>query len=62
MENKKIKWDKVWKSFQRWYDRGHNKLNIWYDWDNQQTKKIEELVEKQLKTKPYLFENRKKKR
>ena len=41
---KKIDWDKVWVSFERWHEE---KFKFWHD----QQKKIQSLVEAQLKRK-----------
>lgn len=43
MKKKKINWDKVWKSFNHWFD-WHAKETTW----RTQAKKVEEIVERQL--------------
>ena len=39
-----IDWDEIWRKFDRWFDRGGH-CGSW----EEQAKKIEKLVEKQLK-------------
>lgn len=46
MKPSEINWDKVWKSFNRWFDYTAKD----YTWETQ-VKKIQQLVEKQLKNK-----------
>ncbi len=46
MKKTKVNWEKVWKSFNRWFDYKAKD----YMWETQ-SKKIEQIVERQLKRK-----------